>query len=547
MRNLIKNIFFFLTAIAFFSSCEEDTLDRNFTSNSDINYIVIEVSENEPLPSALQSLEVFEAEEKVSGLTPTYSALTTDTNITVSSSSKNEDVAERIWTIPSISSTGAITSMEVNTLDPIKNLNFPVATQGSGLQFDLKEILKDGSIHRYTTNLKVRQPVKAVFEDAPQSTNNEIVTFKVDDLSDLGLEESDMNTNNQTILVWTFSGAYSINGELVSNRPDGETFKASDILPVEVVYINVGSFDVSLDVLRNFPAKSFTKQPYKSTVNIVDGSIITPEFIELNTTNNELLVIYGQEISNVSSVSTNSFNLNYSYVNGATGIMMDVNIPITKVENSPTNSNAILLTLGASIPAYSSSTELTYTFAGIETINGEKQLGIYEKLPVASDIIIPEGTMLDLTSQVVGEDAAITALPGLTNQVIDAESSVTITDEEINPLFPSETKSIKMDRAANKDHNAYFQTLFTELDLEAGDYKFVYSAKASREVLFAVITKEWQGNGEDLTTEWKTYSTKVQTISGPDDHLWAHFQFSNSLDGAYTIYLNGFHIVKVSN
>ncbi len=558
MKNTIKTLISFFTVLLLFSSCEEKPLDTSFRADSDINFIVIEVSEPELMPDETEGDQIIEDEEGT-GLPIVPATLTTDSNITVSASSNIEDVLERRWVIPSVLPNGTLEYNVIETLEPITNLNFSRpnnpdvfgSVETAGFPIVLTETFKDGSIESYTTHIRIRRPVVAMFSEVIEASTGETVLFRVNTRADLGLEETDMNGNNQSLLTWTFNDAYSINGELVSERgEDGETIVVDNILPIEVVYNTPGMYDVSLDVIRNYPARSFSKEPFESSVLIINEKLILPnagagnESIVLNPLGDQITLIYDQPIADVSGLDTSVFDLNYNFVSGLSGEEVVVNVPVTSVENDPLDPNKILLNFDEPIPFYAASTLLSYSSTDVKSADGNAQLARYEGTLVASEANnnIPDGHVYDILSQDIGSIATLTGVNNLDGQELDAESTITISDEELNPLSPS-VKLMKIDRAPDKANTVFY---FVDIEgLIAGEYVLALSARATSPLALLFWNRSWGNDNFSVTTEWQRFYSNSQTI--PDGPIGFRIQLPTSTAAGYQMYLSDIQLIRIGD
>ncbi len=348
MKKSLIYIKSFIVLTVLLVSCDE-TLDRNLTPADQISAIVVE----------LQDAQSINPNDN-SGLASAYSTFVGNL-VTFSSSTPDENVAERVWSIPELLSASSLDFEDIVEMGSVsRSFSRANKTDNVGERFGipivLTETLINGDVNRYETQIQVRDQVSADFTAAQLATLNESTPIQALDAASMGLSATDLNGGGQVVLEWDFGSGYietpaGRTSTAISSKVD-ENF---DVIFENVTPVGSDGELVTLTVTRNYPLAS-TSTISKHIV-VVDG--LTPsrgigkDPVKLSADGTSIIVGYEQAIANVSAISAADFEI----LIDATEIVDPVvnasiaNITVTNVEIDPNNGNNLLLTLSSSVPS----------------------------------------------------------------------------------------------------------------------------------------------------------------------------------------------------
>jgi len=344
-KKIMKKISFLRSFILGMSlllvACEEAPLDRNITPKSElasfIKVEVPEVSNTDP--------------EDDSGL-PALPGVFIGEEVSISSSTNNEDVLERKWYIPQPSSEEEEQNITIfNTLDDVK-VSFARASSSksvnetSGFTIVLFETLNNGETNRYATSVLVRSKVKAAIQASGTATIGIPTKISAGSIEDLGLEVNDVAAVGQTTLIWNFG-----KGVLVTEDGSIVNSVETNIVDAEfgVVFNELGEQDITLTVQRNWPVKSTNTIEVK--INVIEfltpnGGLKDP--IKLSADGSKITIRFAQEIADISLAKPGDFGLT---INAPVGIVAP-SIDIASVALEVGDESNIVLSLSSDIPGY---------------------------------------------------------------------------------------------------------------------------------------------------------------------------------------------------
>lgn len=556
MRKSLINL---LSVVGFISlillSCEEAPLDKSAAPIGDLSEIKVVTTRTQTGNP-----------DDDSGLPPGHS---TGVNEEVKFSSERVGVVKRVWRFPEDANimTPNLNVVEsdlggerVKLVEELGEISVSFIepndtgsqVEGAGFVISVTETLSDGSIKRSTTQIQVRNEVKAavlVRDDAlPFDVDKVIVTtissslkIKSVNAATLGLSASDIGGPGQLTLDWDFGNGFIIlDGEPVNkfstNNVDRE---------YEVFYANTtdpGNDDeIKFKVRRAYPIESESSLSVK--VRVFD-QIVIADSIELSTAGDEITLTYPEAITGVSDLTAEDYSLNYSYVSGLTNEEQVVEVSIADIVSDSSNANVIVLNLADKIdPIISESISLSFASNDLTSEAGGLPVIPFDEAGVAEpENFITSGFVYYFESEEIGATASLTNQGIIGDQPLDPNSTLTISNEGLNEFSPS-THLLKLDQVDNVDHTTFY---FVDLGgLENGKYVMSYSARATEDVEVKFFDAGFaEISNPVLSNEWETYSTTVQTVNNEIMRVAIQFAKSEGV-GAYQLFLDDFKVLRV--
>jgi hypothetical protein len=275
----------------------------------------------------------------------------------------------------------------------------------------------------------------------------------------------------------------------------------SELEAPSVVYPNVGTFDVTLKVVRNFPLDSMTVK-MEDLINIVDVDVINSISSKLSKVGKEIHLAYGQDIAAFAASAKDFFTLTVDGQDHA----------IASVALDAGNASKLIITLENAILEGEASIKLNYS-GDLLSDDGQAILGGISGLPIENNIINLFGTRDGLNLSGF-EDDAVGSFPtgwGAWNGTANNDDYIVVDDE-----FGAGSKSLQIklfNDVGFEDWNVEAKGWSTSEDvLPDGKYQVQVWAKSTiggKSLSLGAIANGWAqayvGN-VNLTTEWAMYT-----------------------------------------
>lgn len=369
-----KSLIYFasiLAIVVFFFNCDQDTLDRTARPESEISFIKVE----------LQDEQVTSPNDD-SGLDPVYATFVNKT-VTLSSTTTDSEVQNRIWFIPQPTGPGdaSLNIQEVENMDSIildfkRANNTSSDTESQGFPIVLVETLLNGTVNRFATQIQVRNVITADFSTAGVATVNAPTAVRALSAADLGLSTTDLFGEGQVVFEWDFG-----NGVIQTANGPVSTFITNNVNASFNIVFDTITPDgqegelVTLTVTRNYPLRS--TDTVEKRIIVVAG--LTPDRgdgkdpIKLSAVGNIIEIGYQGVLANVSAISSSDYELSIvsDEITDINAKATVDNISVTSVDIDPNNPNNLLLTLSSFVPSIvMDNVALTYTSEALVTDTG---------------------------------------------------------------------------------------------------------------------------------------------------------------------------------
>lgn len=382
-----NNILKLLAATSFLSilACEEPPLDREIVTDDNINFIKVDLD-----PSIVLTIDP----EDDSALPPIPGTFV-DLGVTFSSTTPDELVESRLWSIPQpcFGENTPLNTQEIMSMEPVpvkfdRNSYGESGGEFTGLPITLYETLKNGQINRFTTNIPVRQRVNASFAPPIEVSLGSEVGISSGSLFSNGLSTNDTQGNNQSLFIWTIPSEPTaefrdIQKDLRSEDDENSTenqLTLTDNMPVFVTFNQLGNQPVKLKVIRNWPLKDESDEMVQN-VFVTDEPLLLPGTNEGNipvrvaANGNEIILKYNQPITVDSSIDVSLFSVDYEVPKGT-------NIPKAEVSSVRASGNNLILSLSESIPSFVTSiTTTVLSETGMRSQDGVLRIARLNEVP----------------------------------------------------------------------------------------------------------------------------------------------------------------------
>ncbi len=329
----MKKIITVLLIISCLVSCDETTLDTNFTPEGELTKIEVITSDN-------QGSNV---DPDVGLEIPKFTLI--NTNVTFKSTTDPSLIESSLWLIPQPDarpSTGDATLLNVTEFTE----NEPVVqflrgnetndnVEANGFFVSLIETLKDGTINRAGVQIVVREGLNPAIVSAP-ATRNVPTSIQLPPLGVLGLATTDTNTS----FVWKIvddgffidpSGAQVT--ELIVNNA------VPDLNSVPVVFTATDErSEISLQIIRNAPVPT-TSEVVVFPITVLPGLVPNggafKDNVKLNSEGNQIRILYEDvEFDNASIIQPSDYTVDVN--TSGTGITLQsttvTNVATTMVD-----------------------------------------------------------------------------------------------------------------------------------------------------------------------------------------------------------------------
>ncbi len=346
MKKSLIYIKSFIALAILLVSCDE-TLDRNLTPADQISAIVVEFQDGESVNP-----------NDNSGLAPAYSTLVGNL-VTFSSSTPNENVAERVWSIPELLTASSLDFEEIIEMGSVSRSfsranNTDNAGERFGIPIILTETLINGDVNRYETQIQVRLQIIAGIIAPSVATINVPTSIQSINAEAMNLASTDINGEGQVVLEWDFGAGFVQTptgpaNKVVSTNVN-ESFNVIFDTPTDI-----NGEQITLTVTRNYPSKSTSTA--QASVIVVSG--LTPnrglgkDAIKLSADGNQIVFGYEEPIGDISVISAANFELSIvaDEIVDASAKSAFENISVTDVAIDPGNPNNLVLTLSSTVPS----------------------------------------------------------------------------------------------------------------------------------------------------------------------------------------------------
>ncbi|NMH86015.1 hypothetical protein [Flavivirga algicola] len=336
-----------LVALAVLMLGCDETLDRSLTPADQISAIVVELQDEQSVNP-----------NDNSGLASAYSTFVGNT-VTLSSSTPDENVAERIWSIPQLLSVSSLDFEDIVDMGPVTTSfsranNTTNLGEQTGIPIVLTETLTNGDINRYETQIQVREQVTAGIIAPSVATINVPTTIQALSAAEMGLASTDLNGEGQVVLEWDFGAGFI-------ETPAGpvSTVVSSNVnQSFNVIFdtpTDINGEQITLTLTRNYPLQS-TSVAQRSVI-VVSG--LTPnrgpgkDAIKLSADGNRIVVGYEEPIGDISVISAADFEISIETdeITDAPSRNIFDNISVSSIAIDAGNPNNLVLTLSSAVPS----------------------------------------------------------------------------------------------------------------------------------------------------------------------------------------------------